>query len=207
MSAPNQTAPGSSALPSASELPELSESGGGLDMGSTPKRILVAGIGNAWMRDDAFGGKVADALEGKLPEEAAVFDFGIGGIDLAYEVMRGYDALVLIDISRQGGEPGTLYVMDASPEELAPIADGEAISPHGMDPETVLRFVKAVGGWPGKVKVVACEPGPVEDMGLELSDEVSSAIEGAATLVQETVAELLTDAAYEDEDGGEAPDA
>ena len=39
-------------------------------------------------------------------------DFGTGGLDLAYEVMRGYDALVILDVSRQGGEPGTLYVME-----------------------------------------------------------------------------------------------
>ena len=44
-----------------------------------------------------------------------MIDFGTGGLDLAYEVMRGYDALVLVDVSRQGGEPGTLYVMEAEP--------------------------------------------------------------------------------------------
>ena len=112
--------------------------------------------------------------------------------------MRGYDALILIDISRQGGEPGTLYVMDAEPDDLEPIADGEMLSPHGMDPETVLRFVKAVGGWPGRVKIVACEPTAVEEMGLEMSSAVEDAVERAVELVNETVAELLTDAAYED---------
>ena len=79
------------------------------------KRILVAGIGNAWLRDDGFGGEVAKRLEQReLPEGAVVLDFGTGGLDLAYEVMRGYDALVLVDVSRQGGEPGTLYVMEAA---------------------------------------------------------------------------------------------
>ena len=29
------------------------------------------------------------------------------------------------------------------------IEDGEVINPHAMDPETVLRFVKTVGAWPG----------------------------------------------------------
>jgi hydrogenase maturation protease len=116
--------------------------------------------------------------------------------------MRGYDALILIDISRQGGEPGTLYVMDAEPDDLDPIEDGELLSPHGMDPETVLRFVKAVGGWPGKVKIVACEPTAVEEMGLEMSPAVLEAVERAVKVVKETVAELLSDAAYEtgDED-------
>lgn len=186
------------------DLPELggsagvSAAGGRIEMDQTSKRILVAGIGNAFMKDDAFGGKVAEKLEGALPPEAAVFDFGTGGIDLAYEAMRGYDALVLIDISRQGGEPGTLYVMDAEPEDLEPIEDGEMLSPHGMDPETVLRFVKAVGGWPGKVKIVACEPTEVETMGMEMSPQVAASVDRAVTLVHETVAELLTDAAYED---------
>lgn len=166
--------------------------------GESAKRILVAGIGNAWMRDDAFGGKVAEALEDvELPTGVAVFDFGTGGLDLAYEVMRGYSALVLVDVSRQGGEPGTLYVMDADPADIEPIGDGEVVSPHGMDPQTVLRFVKTVGGWPGKVVVIACEPGDVEEMGLGLTPTVEAAVGGAVDLVLETLKELLTDEAYE----------
>ncbi len=81
----------------------------------TPQ-ILVAGIGNTWMADDGFGSHVAKRLEQReLPRGVAVFDFGIGGLDLAYEVMKGYEALVLIDVSRQGGEPGSLYVIEPDP--------------------------------------------------------------------------------------------
>jgi hydrogenase maturation protease len=162
------------------------------------KRILVAGIGNAWLSDDGFGGEVVKRLETReLPEGTVVLDFGTGGLDLAYEVMRGYDALVLIDVSRQGGEPGTLYVMEASEEEVdAGIEDGQVINPHAMDPQTVLRFVKTVGAWPGKVVVVACEPARVEEMGLGLSDEVARAVDGAVELVVQTIGELQADAAY-----------
>ena len=85
-------------------------------MSGRPAQILVAGIGNAWLRDDGFGGQVAARLEQlDLPEGVSVFDFGSGGLDLAYEVMRGYHALVLVDVSKQGGEPGTLYVMEPDP--------------------------------------------------------------------------------------------
>ena len=162
------------------------------------KRILVAGIGNAWLRDDGFGGEVVRRLESReLPEGAAVFDFGTGGLDLAYEVMRGYDALVLIDVSRQGGEPGTLYVMEAQKKDVeAGIEDGQLINPHAMDPQTVLRFVKTLGAWPGKVVIVACEPAQVEEMGIGLSAEVQSAVDAAVGLVIETIEELRTDAAY-----------
>ena len=162
------------------------------------KRILIAGIGNAWLMDDGFGGEVVKRLEAReLPEGVVVFDFGTGGLDLAYELMRGYDALLLVDVSRQGGEPGTLYVMEASVEDTeAGIEDGQLINPHAMDPQTVLRFVKTLGAWPGKVMVVACEPAQVEQMGLGLSDDVARAVDAAVELVVETVAELRSDAAY-----------
>lgn len=157
----------------------------------TPQ-ILVAGIGNAWLRDDGFGGEVAKQLtERALPDGVTVMDFGAGGLDLAYEVMRGYDALILIDVSRQGGEAGTLYVMEANADEVdGHIEDGQMLNPHGMDPETVLRFVKYVGGWPGRVMVVACEPETVEDVGLGLSAAVRASVARAADVVMETIGEL-----------------
>jgi len=167
-------------------------------MSQRPKRILIAGIGNAWMRDDGFGGEVARRLsERELGPEAAVMDSGTGGLKLAYEVMRGYDALVLVDVSRQGGEPGTLYVMEAEEDEVqAGIEDGQMLDPHGMDPQTVLRFVKSLGAWPGRVVVIACEPAEVEEMGLGLSDAVQGAVDAAVELVCSTVDELRSDAAY-----------
>lgn len=159
-------------------------------------KILIAGIGNAWLSDDGFGGEVVKRLEAReLPEGAAVFDFGTGGLDLAYEVMRGYDALLLIDVSRQGGEPGTLYVMETSEEDVdAGIEDGQVINPHGMDPQTVLRFIKTLGAWPGRVLVVACEPAQVEEMGFGLTPEVERAVDGAVDLVLETIEELRAQA-------------
>jgi hydrogenase maturation protease len=156
------------------------------------KQILVAGIGNAWLRDDGFGGEVAKALgERELPDGVSVVDFGSGGLDLAYEVMRGYDALILVDVSRQGEPPGTLYVMEVEAADVdGEIADGQMLDPHGMDPQTVLRFVKYTGGWPGRVFVVACEPEVVEDVGLGLSSAVQASVERAVTVVLETIAEL-----------------
>jgi hydrogenase maturation protease len=162
------------------------------DTAQRTKQILVAGIGNAWLRDDGFGGEVAKVLtERELPDGVTVLDFGSGGLDLAYEVMRGYDALILIDVSRQGGAPGTLYVMEADPDDVdGQIEDGQMLNPHGMDPETVLRFVKYVGGWPGRVMVVACEPETVEDVGIGLSDAVRASVAQAAEVVRQTIEEV-----------------
>jgi hydrogenase maturation protease len=162
------------------------------------KQILVAGVGNAWLQDDAFGGECARRLEARgVPSGVTVMDFGTGGLDLAYEIMRGYDAVIFVDVSRQGGEPGTLYVMEALEDEVdAGIEDGQALNPHGMDPQTVLRFVKTLGAWPGKVLIVACEPAVVEEMGRTLSAEVLAAVDDAVALVLSTVEQLRHDEAY-----------
>ena len=169
------------------------------DVTNRPKQVLIAGIGNAWQRDDGFGSEVARRLEGhELPEGIAVIDFGTGGLDLAYQVMYGYDGLLMIDVSRQGGSPGTLYVMEVDEDEVpgGSVEDGEVLNPHGMDPETVLRFIKLTGGWPGKVVIVACEPQTVEEMGVGLSPVVEEAVDRAVDLVLEQAKELLTDEAY-----------
>jgi hydrogenase maturation protease len=160
------------------------------------RSILIAGVGNAWLRDDGFGGEVARRLaEVELPAGVSVMDAGTGGLDLAYEVMRGYDALVILDVSPQGGEPGTLYVMEPE-EDSVPggIEDGDVINPHAMDPQTVLRFVKSVGAWPGKVVVISCEPEQVSEMGWGLTERVQPAVARAVTLVLETVGELRSGA-------------
>lgn len=169
------------------------------DVSDRPKRVLIAGIGNHWQRDDGFGSEVARRLEAiELPDGVAVIDFGTGGLDLAYQVMYGYDALVMIDISRQGGSPGTLYVMEVDEDEVpgGSVEDGEILNPHAMDPETVLRFIKITGGWPGKVVIVACEPQTIDEMGVGLSGPVDEAVGRAVDLVIETAGELLTDEAY-----------
>ncbi len=43
----------------------------------------------------------------------------------------------------------------------------------------MLRFVKSVGGWPGKVVVIACEPAEVEQPGIGLTTAVAAAVETA----------------------------
>ncbi len=156
--------------------------------------ILVAGIGNTWLHDDGFGSEVIRVLRERHdppPPGIHLADFGTSGLDLAYEVMRGYDALVLVDASRQGEPAGTLYVMEPGPDDVdGSIEDGQLLDPHGMDPLNVLRFVKYVGGWPGRVVVVACEPQDVTDVGLGLSQIVAAVLDDAADVVMQTADEL-----------------
>ena len=60
---------------------------------SSPKRILVAGVGNIFLGDDAFGSEVARRLvQRALPAEVQVRDYGTCSYDLAYAMMEGYEA-------------------------------------------------------------------------------------------------------------------
>jgi hydrogenase maturation protease len=159
-------------------------------------QVLVAGIGNTWLHDDGFGSEVVRVLRerGAPPAGVHLADFGTSGLDLAYEAMRGYDALILVDASRQGEAPGTLYVMEPTAEDVdGSIEDGQALDPHGMDPLNVLRFVKYVGGWPGRVVVIACEPEEITDVGFGLSDPVAGALGRGADVVLETASELQSE--------------
>jgi hydrogenase maturation protease len=160
-------------------------------------RILVAAVGNQWLQDDGFGPAVAKLLLGReLPKGVTVIDFGTGGLNLAYEVMAGYDALLLVDIARQGHPPGTLYTIEPDEDEIdRQIAAGATLDLHGMNPTAVLRFVKQVSGeLPKQVLVVACEPElvveHVDEMDMVLSDVIVAAVPRAVELILETIAEV-----------------
>jgi len=157
-------------------------------------RILIAGVGNIFLGDDAFGVEVAQRLaQRSLPEEVRVLDFGIRGLDLTYALLDGYDAVILVDAVPRGEPPGTLYVIEPTRDEM-PVTAGALIETHGMDPVKVLRLVEAMGGKIERLLLVGCEPTPddaYEDMQSGLSAPVQAAVEEAIRLVESLVARLL----------------
>lgn len=55
-------------------------------------KLLVAGVGNIFLGDDAFGVEVVKRLAQRpLPEGVSVVDFGIRSYDLAYALMDDWD--------------------------------------------------------------------------------------------------------------------
>jgi hydrogenase maturation protease len=158
--------------------------------------ILIAGVGNIFLGDDAFGVLVAQRLANRaLPSEVRVVDFGIRGLDLAYALLEEYDAVILVDALPRGGPPGTLYVLEPSAVSDADTGDESAmIDTHGVDPVKVLRLVAALGGRVNHLYVVGCEPEPLADldeMQTEISPGVQAAIEEATPLVERIVGQIL----------------
>jgi hydrogenase maturation protease len=148
-------------------------------------RTLVAGIGNIFLSDDAFGVEVARRLASEdFGPDVKVVDFGIRGVHLAYELLDGYDKLVLIDALPTDDPPGTLVVMEP---DLASLAGGTAMDAHSLDPAAVLGMLTDLGGHVEQVVIVGCQP-EVLDEGMDLSPKVAAALDGAVQLVRELVA-------------------
>jgi hydrogenase maturation protease len=144
-------------------------------------RVLVAGIGNIFLRDDGFGVEVAHALEGvAMPNWVQIADYGIRGMHLAYDLMGGYDTTILIDALPRGEPPGTVYLLE--PDAMSDLPVNPAVDAHGMQPDAVFRLLKMLGGDAGRVLVVGCEPATVEE-GIGLSAPVSGAVGEAVRLV------------------------
>jgi hydrogenase maturation protease len=154
-------------------------------------RLLVAGIGNIFFGDDAFGSEVArELMKRPWPEGVRVEDFGIRSYDLAYALMDGVDAL-FIDITPQGGSPGTLYVMEL---DMPGPGDGnEMPDGHSMNPVRVLQMVQSLGGKTGRLYLLGCEPGVLdsEEGAMGLSEPVQAAVPLAIRKIESLVNDLL----------------
>ena len=157
--------------------------------------ILIAGVGNIFLGDDAFGVEVVQRLARRpLPEQVRVVDFGIRGLDLTYALLDGYDTVVLVDATPRGGPPGTLYVLE--PDAGGPAGDGTGplIEMHNLDPVKVLRLAETMGGRVGRLLVVGCEPkanSDFEEMQGGMSAPVRAAVDEAVRLIEALVAQVL----------------
>jgi hydrogenase maturation protease len=158
------------------------------------KRILIAGIGNIFLGDDAFGVEVVHELA-QLPHspEVRVVDFGIRSYDLAYALTAGYDATILVDATARGEPPGTVSLIEPYLSRLNEL-EYEAVDAHTLNPVAVLQMAQALGGQIGKLFLVGCEPARLEENengDLGLSEAARAAMPTAVSMIEALVAKLL----------------
>ncbi|MEP6852922.1 MAG: hydrogenase maturation protease [bacterium] len=162
---------------------------------SAGPRVLVAGVGNLFLGDDGFGPEVVRRLDLEATEEPTwsssvrVIDYGIRGLHLAYDLLDGYDALVLVDTVPSRGTPGRLSVLEVTAEDLS----GGEVDAHGMDPAAMLGNLGRLGGTLPRTVVVGCEPVTVEE-GIGLSGPVEAAVGPAVDAVRTVVSALVAGA-------------
>ena len=173
------------------EVEPLSEEEAREHQAAQKPSILVAGIGNIFLGDDAFGVEVVRRMAVlQLPENVRVADFGIRGFDLAYALQDGYDTTILVDACPQGQAPGTLYVIEPDLKALdGPDIPQPAVEAHSMNPMNVLRTARALNIEVKKILLVGCEPETLggEEGQMGLSAPVEAAVNEAVKLVESLV--------------------
>jgi hydrogenase maturation protease len=162
-------------------------------------RVLVAGIGNIFLHDDGFGVEVAARLATQeMPPGVRVADFGIRGVHLAYELLDGYDGVILVDAVPMGEPPGTLAVIEPDSESdrtedgaSPPGSDDPAtvLDAHTMSPDVVLALLDRLGGSVPYLVIVGCQPACLDE-GMGLSPSVAAAVEIAAGLCRQLAADV-----------------
>jgi hydrogenase maturation protease len=158
-------------------------------------RVLVAGVGNLFLGDDGFGPEVVRRLlaGGAPPPGVHVTDYGIRGIQLAYDLLDGWDTLILVDALPAGPGPAPARLSDDRPGSAQPgqvtvaevsAADLEGSEPgeFGLPPIAILGSLTAMGGKLPPTYLVGC---PVESVheGIGLSPSVSAAVPAAIDAV------------------------
>ena len=157
--------------------------------------VLVAGIGNIFFGDDAFGVEVVRRIGPEFRAGVKVVDFGIRGLDLAFALLEPYEMVIFVDAISRSASPGMLFLLEISADDLSASASPQdEPNGHSINPLAVLRLAAPHGRRKGRVLVLGCEPASLEpvnnDAGL-LSPPVCSAVPEAIVMLQSLVDEFL----------------
>lgn len=154
-------------------------------------RLLIAGIGNIFLGDDAFGCEAVQALAKRVfPPAVAIRDFGIRCLELAYLLDAGWTAVIVLDAVSRGQPPGTLYriVLDDEP------APAVSLDPHSVGIEHVRLLARQTMAALPPMFLIGCEPlslEPVFGARPPLSPPVAAALPRACAMTEAMIQELL----------------
>jgi hydrogenase maturation protease len=152
-------------------------------------RVLVAGIGNLFLGDDGFGPEVVRRLAAvPLAPGVTVTDYGIRGMHLAFDLLAGYDALVLVDALPAAGSPGEVVVLSVGADDLG---SGE-FDAHGMNPAAVLGGLSRMGGTLPPTYVVGFRTAQVAE-GIGLSPAAAAAVPAAIAAIRAVLDRIGTE--------------
>lgn len=140
--------------------------------------LTIIGCGNANRQDDAVGVHVARRIRERLARHPVpgvqALDCGTGGMEVMFAA-KGSDAVILVDASASGSEPGAVFEVPG--EELERERE-PSLNLHDLRWDDALAMGRKVYGhdFPSKVSVFLVEAART-GLGLELSPEVEQAAE------------------------------
>ncbi len=141
-----------------------------------PGNILVLGLGNELLKDDAVGIRVAETLRESLPSEIDVRSTSLFGLSLLDELI-GRDKVLLIDSYL----PVDCLGADILELNVDSFGGTQASCPHFVGLAEIREVMRSLDlGFPSEVRILAI---PVSDpltFSTELSSEVAARVGEAA---------------------------
>ncbi|MFT4889869.1 MAG: hydrogenase maturation protease [Halobacteriales archaeon] len=148
--------------------------------------VAVVGVGNPIMGDDGVGPKIIERLEGSpagAADDVRLTDAGTTGF-LALEAMSGAERAVVVDAVETGESPGTIHeyrYVDGTFETDVP-----EMTMHDVSFTEAMVAGRDVYDLPDEIRVLGVEPADVS-----IGDELSEAVERAATELTEVLLERI----------------
>jgi len=146
--------------------------------------ILILGIGNILMRDEGAGIHVITGLEKEGYNRADLMDGGTGGFHLL-GVIQSYKIVIIVDASLDHFSTGHVRILHPKYAKDFP----RQLSAHEIGLKDLLDAAFLLGNTP-QIYLVAISVKDFQDMGMELSPEVSQAIPVAIKSIKELIETL-----------------
>ena len=144
------------------------------------KRIVIAGVGNDVRQDDGVGLKVAQGLQGKLPENVCVLESETVPENFLFDIEEFKPThVLLVDAAFLGLKPGEVSLVDAEA-----VVNVSAISTHVLPLRIFCEYVKKTTG--AKIALLLVEP-----KSFELWEGMSPEVEAAAERITKVLLGLL----------------
>ncbi|MDW7979372.1 MAG: hydrogenase maturation protease [Verrucomicrobiales bacterium] len=150
------------------------------------RKVLVLGLGNDIMRDDAVGLHVTRELRQRLPKSPGIevresLEMGLALLDH----VAGFDELVIIDAVQTGrAQPGTVHVLDG-----AALGPARFVSPHLLGVGEMLALGRAIGlAMPQRVIIYGIEVDDPFTVDTQLTPQLQSAL---PRIVEQVMAGVL----------------
>ena len=156
-------------------------------MEKDPKTIMILGVGSVLFSDEGFGVHVAQKIEQlyEFPDNVTVVDGGVLGVNLLGVISKP-DHLIVVDIIKNGGAPGTLHRLagDAIPGRI--LAKN---SLHQVDLLEALTLCQALDHVPETV-IVGVEPQDMETLSTELTPVTAARVDDVIGMVLDEIDRL-----------------
>ena len=144
--------------------------------------ILVLGVGNTLLTDEAVGVRVIEAL-GESPEceelGVRLLDGGTMGLSLLVD-MEDADAMVIVDAANLGKGPGTVEVFEG--EDMDGFLRHRGRNPHDIGLDDMLDGLRLRDAVPENRALVGIEPA-ILTVGEHMTPAVATAVPEAVVII------------------------